>query len=79
MQKIYLKSLPEDEQESHNIAIVILDDFQDWVLNKCDGLDWAFKAKDPPPSMEELWVCFVMKECYKKYWIGENWEVIKEF
>ena len=24
-------------------------------------------------SMEQLWLAFVMKECYKKVWSGEDW------
>lgn len=34
---------------------------------------WAGKADGVPPSMEQLWLAFVMKEKYNKTWDGEVW------
>jgi len=28
-------------------------------------------------SWEQLWLAFVMKECYNKLWVNEEWETIK--
>ena len=28
-------------------------------------------------SMEQLWLAFVMKECYNKIWIQNEWQIIK--
>ena len=70
LQEIYIQSLPKDEQESINIAVVMLDDFQDWVLNDCSGLDWSYKTK---VLMEQLWLAFLMKEKYNKIWNGKEW------
>jgi hypothetical protein len=57
-----------------NAVIALLDYFQDWVLNKCDGLDWSYSATYL--SMEQLWLAFAMREIYNKTWNGEDW--IKE-
>jgi len=70
LQEIYLKSLSQDEQESSNIIVVILDDFQDWVLNDCSGLDWSYGGQ---VSLEQLWLAFVMRELYGKIWDGVDW------
>jgi hypothetical protein len=66
--------IPEDEKDSRGKYIVLLDDFQDWVLNDCTGLEWSHKID---PSMEQLWLAYVMKEKFKKYWNGKDWEDIK--
>lgn len=57
-----------------NNVIALLDDFQDWILNKCDGLDWSYKHIKL--SLEQLWLAFVMKERFGKVWSGTDW--IKE-
>jgi hypothetical protein len=51
--------------------VACLDDFQDWVLNQCDGLEWSHKVKNL--SMEQLWLAFVIKELHNKVWDGEKW------
>ena len=63
------KSIYEkDIQESINFHIVLLDDFQDWVLNQ------ALYTSRQLQSMEQLWLAFVMKEKYNKVWDGDKWE-----
>ena len=71
LQKMVLESWPKDEQESRNISVVLLDDFQEWVLNDCTGLDWSHSIK---VSMKQLWFAFVMKEKYGKVWDSEKEE-----
>ncbi len=41
----------------------------------CNRLPWMGKADgvDSRPSMEQLWLAFVMKEKYNKTWLGTNW------
>jgi len=64
-------AIPKDEEDSRNKYIVLLDDFQDWVLNDCSGLDWSHKI---PVTMEQLWMAFVMKEKHNKVWDGSKWQ-----
>ncbi len=70
LQEMILKSFPQDEQDSMNIMVVILDEFQNWVLNDCSGLDWSYSGR---VSMEQLWLSYVMKVKYGKVWSGEDW------
>ena len=62
--------IPEDEKDCLNKYIVLLDDFQDWVLNDCTGLEWAHLHA---VTMEQLWLAFVMKEKFNKTWNGDKW------
>ena len=73
LQEMYIQTLPQEEQEARNAYIVILDDFIEWVLEKCNGLEWSFSIKVLP---EQLWLAFVMKEKYNKIWNGEDWDVL---
>ena len=66
--------IPDDEQDSSNKYVVLLDDFQDWVLNDCSGLDWSYRTT---PSMEQLWLAFYMSEKHNKYWDGSQWVIKK--
>jgi len=48
--------------------------FHNWMIEE-DGCSFGFgKAVFPNPSMEQLWLCFVMKENFQKVWNGEEWE-----
>jgi len=47
--------------------------FHNWITEE-DGRSFGFgKAVFPDPSMEQLWLAFVMKKNFKKVWNGENW------
>ena len=44
---------------------------------------WLWKGEEPTtphsdPSMEQLWLAFVMKEKYNKVWINNKWEVVND-
>lgn len=62
LQKIYIDNLPKNIRESEYIRIEILDDFQNWVFNKCPN--WMLDFD----SLEQLWLAFVMQENYNSYW-----------
>lgn len=65
------------EDQPINGNVVLLDSFQDWVLNHCGGLEWAH-LKDP--SREQLELCFVMHEIHKLRWDSqqERWVDVME-
>ena len=65
--------IPKDEQDCLNKYVVLLDDFQEWVLEKGIGLEWSYLIQ---VSMEQLWLAYVMHEKYQKIWANGEW--IKE-
>ncbi len=70
LQAMYLKTLSVDEQESSNVMVVMLDDFRDWVLNDCTGLEWSYGKR---VSMEQLWLAFLMRDKHNKVWVNDKW------
>jgi hypothetical protein len=51
----------------YELAWHVVDRFMNFIL------DSSFKDKWLKFTMEQLWLCFVMKEKYNKVWNGENW------
>ncbi len=60
----------DDYDNMVNGHVVLLDGFQNWVLNDCTGLDWSYRHN---VTLEQLWLAFVMAEKFKKNWNGETW------
>lgn len=54
--------------------------FSLWLYYQgCNGLiDLHVKHEHEFTSMEQLWLAFVMKERYGKFWDGANWAAVKE-
>ncbi len=47
--------------------------FHNWLITN-DGYLFGYeKAPLPQPSMEQLWLAFVMKSLYSKIWNGTKW------
>ena len=66
LQEIYLNWCDDGElKKSSNSTIVILDDFQDWVLNRALFVEFD--------SLEKYWLAFVMYKKYSKIWNGSIW------
>ena len=63
LQEMVLKYWWEDEQPGNNIS-VMLQKFDWWLNDTCPN----------NPSMEQLWLAFVMKELYQKLWTGTGWQ-----
>lgn len=59
LQKIYKKHC--NLSDNTNWAMVILDDFQEWVLEKCP--DWMINFD----TLEKYWLGFVMNIVYNKW------------
>lgn len=62
--------IPDDERGAVNTYVVLLDDFQKYVLDADDSLKW-FNLKNP--TLEQLWLAFAMRRNYDKKWNGEDW------
>ena len=69
--------LPTQEQlqEMINLDPITLIYLIDRFVAGGEGYWHSFaKAPYPDPSMNELWLAFVMKEKYNKSWTGKEWE-----
>lgn len=67
LQQIYANSSSLDK--ASNWYIVVLDNFQDWVLNKeYQNDDYILQFT----SLEQLWLAFVMLMVYDKVWNNET-------
>ena len=54
--------------------VALLYMFHSWMTEE-DGRSFGFeKAVFPDPSMEQLWLAFVMKKNFRKVWNGEDWK-----
>ena len=73
--EMYLKSLSKDEQESCNIEVVMLDDFQEFVLEGHPALDGTYKVL---MTLWQLLLAFVMHELYGKRWDDDKEEWVKQ-
>lgn len=66
--------LPRQDQLQEMVrldAITLTQLLADYVIgHKLDP------AKLPQPSMEQLWLAFVMQEKYNKVWNGEEWQFV---
>ena len=63
----------KDAQEIKIINIMLLNDFQKWVLKRYPV--WLIKFNFN--SFEQLWLGFVMCKLYLKQWDGEDWKLDK--
>lgn len=76
LQEIFAEVLQErsDKQEiSSGDVCHIIFHFIEW-LNKQRGYMKLAKILNNWPSMEQLWLAFVMKEKYSKIWTGKEWK-----
>ena len=74
--KKYDKWLPTQEQLQEMLKLdpVTLIYLIDKFVANGEGYWHSFaKALYPNPSMNELWLAFVMKEKYNKKWTGSKW------
>lgn len=71
LQVIYAEWCDDGELiKSMNWAMVVLDDFQEWVLE--DALNWAIHLD----TLEQYWLGFVMSKVFNKKWEVGKWEQI---
>lgn len=65
-----LQEMVRDESTAYGLE----SRFNNWL---CSGEGWDFgfekAALGKNPSMEQLWLAFVMKEKHNKIWNGEKW------
>ena len=66
LQEIYLNWCDNGElKKSFTKILIILDDFQEWVLNEALYIEFD--------SLEKYWLAFVMYKIYKKIWVENKW------
>jgi hypothetical protein len=79
LQQIYANwSLDGNLIKASNWYIVVLDDFQDWVLNDNSNNKFGDNYILQFISLEQLWLAFVMLMVYNKTWDNKvnKWEDI---
>ena len=65
--------LPRQDQLQEMVEWKRLEQLQDTFIGFDNRQPWAGKADSTPPSMEQLWLAFVMKEKHDKTWDGDKW------
>lgn len=81
LQEIYISWRNETRLDGYALLdnIELGEEFGDWLKSytEQEPYSWLNKPTDirgwVAPSMEQLWLAFVMKEKYNKIWNGEDW------